>query len=161
MGLWTDYLKNPKNKPIIESYSNKIETLNVAGVWYHRRALVHVGSENAMYSMTRSQLLSIGIIDEKIYEYDFSNLSVVLEPEPTNTHDRNAIKVVVNGRHIGYIPKKETRHVRHIMESDLVGLDIEIYGGPYKRIYQGNDGSYHSTKQADDYVATLHIKRRR
>ena len=30
---------------------------------------------------------------------------VKLEPEPTNQHDPNALKVVVSGEHVGYIPR--------------------------------------------------------
>lgn len=37
---------------------------------------------------------------------------VLLEPEPTNAFDPNAIKVMWNGLHLGYIPKTETETVR-------------------------------------------------
>jgi hypothetical protein len=31
--------------------------------------------------------------------------NVKLEPEPTNQHDPNALKVVVSGEHVGYVPR--------------------------------------------------------
>lgn len=34
-----------------------------------------------------------------------------LEPEPTNPHDPNAIKVLVDGRHVGYVPRQDTHLV--------------------------------------------------
>lgn len=37
---------------------------------------------------------------------------VVLLPEPTNKYDKNAIKVIQSGIHIGYVPRDITRFVR-------------------------------------------------
>lgn len=34
-------------------------------------------------------------------------LRAELVPEPTNTHDRNAIMVIAAGKHVGYLPKEE------------------------------------------------------
>ena len=35
-----------------------------------------------------------------------------LEPEPTNRFDPNAVKVLVNGRHVGYVPATRAASVR-------------------------------------------------
>lgn len=36
----------------------------------------------------------------------------VLVPEPTNKHDRNAVKVVIDGEHVGYVPAEDAPRVR-------------------------------------------------
>ena len=41
--------------------------------------------------------------------------SLELIPEPENKHDPNAIKVIVDGQHIGYVPAKECEKVKKIL----------------------------------------------
>ena len=42
-----------------------------------------------------------------------SKLSVVAEP--TNLHDRNAVRVELGGRHIGYLPRDQNRTVADLL----------------------------------------------
>ena len=45
---------------------------------------------------------------------------VELVEEPTNKHDPNAIKVIVDGHHIGYIPAKKCTKVKTILHSGTI-----------------------------------------
>ena len=45
---------------------------------------------------------------------------VELVEEPTNKHDPNAIKVVVDGKHIGYVPAKYCKKVKDILHSHTI-----------------------------------------
>ena len=45
-------------------------------------------------------------LDSRIGE-DISHGTATLEREPTNPYDPNAVKVVVGGEHIGYVPKEK------------------------------------------------------
>jgi hypothetical protein len=50
---------------------------------------------------------------------------VELQPEPTNKFDANAIKVVKDGHHIGYIPKMFTADVHSLIEQSVKTATIE------------------------------------
>jgi len=58
---------------------------------------------------------------------------VLLVPEPTNPYDSAAIKVVVDGFHIGYVPKKLTRTVDldESYELDSIGT---FHSGVFARV---------------------------
>ena len=56
--------------------------VSVAGVTFHQSAI-----ESALQSAAPAQMV------------------VRLEPEPTNPYDKNAIRVLVNGHHVGYVPR--------------------------------------------------------
>lgn len=68
---------------------------------------------------------------ERIYKYNTYYGPCVLEPEPTNKHDPNAVKVLVEDIHIGYIPSEKCNTVKKFFDKNPTA-HIEIYGGPYK-----------------------------
>lgn len=62
-------------------------------------------------------------------EFDYETSSVELIPEPENEHDPNAIKVLVNGIKIGYVPKELTSFARDIIDSpNYLGAKVTIFG---------------------------------
>lgn len=81
--------------------------------------------------------------NESIYKFDVKGLQVVsyrinlrnceigdeveLVPEPTNIYDTNAIKVICNNRHIGYVPKEKTKNVTKISFRKKIALIEHIY----------------------------------
>lgn len=50
----------------------------------------------------------------------FEILDCDLIPEPENEHDPNAIKVVVNGKHIGYVPSEMCIEVRNLLTTQKI-----------------------------------------
>jgi len=63
-----------------------VPNIEVAGESYHRNAVA------AMFT-------GWGLQDGGV-----KMCHAVLQPEPTNKHDRNAVKVLINNNHIGYVP---------------------------------------------------------
>lgn len=53
---------------------------------------------------------------------------VILQPEPTNAHDQNAIKVVISGVHVGYVPKWQTPQIDTQAAAMLVGWRVMDHG---------------------------------
>lgn len=51
--------------------------------------------------------------------------TVTLVPEPDNAYDPNAIKVLWNGVHLGYIPKSETETVRTFKLTEMRVVEVE------------------------------------
>lgn len=54
-----------------------------------------------------------------------SDNSITLEPEPTNAYDPDAIQVLVDEVHIGYVPKNITDEVHLLINA---GFMIEVTG---------------------------------
>lgn len=88
------------------------ETFKVAGISHYKDAIIeNFASE----------------IDDG--EFDYETSSVELIPEPENEHDPNAIKVLVNGIKIGYVPKELTSFARDIIDSpNYLGAKVTIFG---------------------------------
>lgn len=92
---------------------------------------------------------------ERVYQYEFDCSRVNLVPEPENKYDSNAIRVEVEGVHIGYIKKGSTSRIRKLMEKDMISwINIEIGGGKYKVLDE--DGNIE--RDSSDYYAKLSIR---
>lgn len=106
----------------------------VAGIYYREDAVIdNLLYENSDYEMRKSEIVECGMEDTYIYKYDTFYGYADLVPEPDNPHDPNAIKVIVDNVHIGYVPAKSTKSIKKIIESNnVIEISCEIYGGPYK-----------------------------
>ena len=132
----------PKEEaPAAQKPDYKTYDFKVAGVAYHENELLeNIMIENDEYYMKRSELIDLGMVDERIYKYEPSFLHVELVPDPTNEHDPNAIKVLVDGVHIGFVPEKKTSKVKKILEkNDVLAMVCDISGGPYRIIKEYYD----------------------
>ena len=58
-----------------------------------------------------------------------------LVPEPTNRHDPNAVQVIIDGRHVGYLSREQAVGYHSMMASidepgrALANIEARIYGG--------------------------------
>lgn len=138
----------------------------VAGTQYHQAELLSLGLTNDDYDKTKRELFEEELFDERIYEYWFDPDKVELIPEPDNPNDPNAIKVVVDDVHIGYIKAGSCTHVRNVMEAgNISAITCDIYGGKYKILELENEdddrdpriSDYTLTKESDDFGATITI----
>ena len=124
----------------------------VAGISFREKDIIDsLAVENDAYDMTKMELVDMYLIDEPIYKYLVSASTVHLEDEPDNPHDPNAIKVVVDGVHIGYVPAKKSNKVRQILEKSPA-IICNIYGGPSKTVhedYNGRGKEVYTVEKAD------------
>lgn len=113
--------------------SKKI-TFLVAGIYYREDAVIdNLLYENPDFGMTKKEIIECCMEDTDIYKYEPFYGSAELVPEPDNPHDPNAIKVMVDGIHIGYVPAKRTKSIKKILDSNnVIAIGCEIFGGPYK-----------------------------
>lgn len=109
-------------------------TFLVAGIYYREDAVIeNLLYENSDYEMRKSEIIESCMEDTYIYKYDTFYGYADLVPEPDNPHDPNAIKVIVNDIHIGYVPAKRTKSIKKILDgSTIFEISCEIFGGPYK-----------------------------
>lgn len=150
------------NSPNFTTASGKAgKVYRVTGVQHYVDNLLQLGCENSDYNMTKRQIIDNFMTDERIYKYSFYGSKVTLLPEPTNPYDPNAIKVIIDGQHVGYIKKGSCKHLlKMIAENRIHGIDCDIGGGPYKYVYESEDeyGKYELDKGDLNYSVTLHIQ---
>lgn len=96
---------------------------DVVGLRYQEENIIDLLYENDDYDDPDG--------DGRVYKYDIYDGSALLEPEPTNKYDTNAIKVIVDGEHIGYIPSEKCAQVKELISKPYTA-SVSISGGPYK-----------------------------
>ena len=127
------------SKPAAES-TPCVERHRVAGISFREDAVLSLGTSNPDFDLTKKELIEDGVIYERVYKTDFLVTSCDLIPEPDNPVDPKAIKVVVDGVHIGYIKKGSCSHIHKLLrEGSIDRITCEIAGGPYKIIVTDYD----------------------
>ncbi len=97
----------------------------VAGTSYRRDVIASFGTLNPEYKKPKNR-------DMTVFEYTFpQRLMAELVPDPDNEHDKNALKVLIDGKHVGYIKAGSAKHVGNISEQ-YDAVTAEIYGGNRK-----------------------------
>lgn len=124
----------------------KVERHRVTGTSFHLDAIKALGVYNFDYDKNKREMIEDGLVGERIWQTDFFPRVTTLEPEPTNPEDPKAIKVVVDGVHIGYIKAGSCAHIHKVMrEGRLESVKGEIKGGKYKIIVEDFDEDGNST----------------
>ena len=117
----------------------------ITGTQYYEKDFIEkLGERDPDYDCSAAELKETYYDGDKIYEYDFSGLKAELVPEPENEHDKNAVKVIVNGVLVGYIKKGSCTRVKNLMASPgFVGIEVSISGGKYKYLcgYEDDNGN--------------------
>lgn len=123
-------------KPLFKKYAFK-----VAGISRRQKDITSkLLPENNDYLLSKSELVEIGAIDERIYKYSPIELDAELVPEPDNPRDPNAIKVFVDDVQLGYVPADKTGKVKNLLEKEQIrAISSAFYGGPYKIIHEDYD----------------------
>lgn len=112
-------------------------TARVAGVQYYIDALMELATKNPDYDMSKREIIDNFMVDERIYEYEFCGFMTELVPEPDNPYDKNAVKVVIDGNHIGYIKAGSCARIHKLLREDRIHrINAEIGGGKYKIVYE-------------------------
>lgn len=91
------------------------------------------------YSQIKDDLISMEqeLGHAYIYKYDgmtFSDIELI--PEPDNRKDQNAIKILIFGYHVGYVPKEKTLFLKRYMNNNnyIINKVGKIVGGPFKEL---------------------------
>lgn len=108
-------------------------SLDVAGTYYKQDSIRLVVNENPLY---RDRINNYN--GKRIYKYKFTRKNAELIPEPTNEHDHNAIMVMIDNIHVGYIPAEKCIDVKKILKY-VKSVEAQIYGGDYKYIDSDGD----------------------
>lgn len=142
----------------------KINTYRVAGTSFRSNAIASLGEENDDYGASKRDLIEEEMTDEEIYQYRFHPQKVELVPEPDNEFDPNAIKVIVDGVHVGYIKKGSCAHIKKLLAEDRIqNINCKIGGGKFKIITEDYDPEkdkdvYTLERDEREYWVELKIK---
>lgn len=112
---------------------------DAVGMQYYLDNYEDLCDKNDEYDLTNAQLLKQYDDGDEIYQYEYSNAHIKIEPEPTNEHDPNAIRISYKGKTLGHIKREETDKVRTYLAEGLP-YKVVIEGGPYKEISEDEDG---------------------
>lgn len=131
-----------EEQPATAASVETVKTYKVAGVTHYEKNIMHFAEENEVYSYTKKELVDswTGLDEEKIWKYEFSTPTIELVPEPDNAYDPNAIKVMADGLHVGYIKAEDCAHLLEcIREQRISRISCWIGGGPYKLLIEDYD----------------------
>lgn len=124
----------------------------VAGLNYRIENLESIATKNKTYMLDDEKLLKTG--KKQVYKYHFKNLIFSMEYEPSNPHDKNAIKIIVNGVHIGYVPAELCLEIKHYISTNRIKTaNIFIRGGDYKESKNGNVSYLNEPYRAEIYIS--------
>ena len=125
---------------ITQRFAEKTKTYKVAGVTHYVNNIMNLSSENSDYFLSKRELIEEDLNNERIWKYEFYPERVELVPEPDNPEDPNAIKVIVDDEHVGYIKRGSCTHVHTLLNSgNITGITCTIGGGPYKYVREEYD----------------------
>ena len=119
-----------------------VRKYTVKGVFAHENEIFHeMMIRNPEFDYTKSELRDCGAVNMNTYEWiPRDGMEVELVPEPDNKYDPNAVKVVVGGHHIGYIPKEKCLEVLELLSSGRIErMSYDLIGGKYKRVDEDYD----------------------
>ena len=114
---------------------------NVAGTSRYDKEIKGLLREDCEYRESNDSLISTYRHGGVIWKYlAFRSDNVQLIEEPDNPYDPDAIRVQVDGVTIGYIKPGVTSRVRNLLKTDGVKLSASISGGPYKSVFEDDEG---------------------
>lgn len=139
---------NREKKKKIENYSPQIDTIVfrddflLMGTNYHKEeaeAAADFLSKGIHYFGKDNKSLKSYMLEtyKPVYKYNkLKTVDVHLLPEPTNPHDKNAIKVLVNNIFVGYLPAMIASQISSYIANPNFRYDAILTGrgGPYKTL---------------------------
>jgi len=115
--------------------AQNVKKYKVAGVTHYVDNILELATEDPDYDLNKRELIAEGRVQERVWKYFFAPQKVELVPEDDNPQDPKAIKVIVDGQHVGYIKSGSCAHLRKVMDrGGIVDIDCMIGGGPYKYV---------------------------
>ena len=109
-------------------------TVKVVGTKYQDQSkILSLGKLNSDYSLDKRSLIKKYPGGTTQYEYGFPPYKATFEFEPTNEHDPNAIKVLIQGIHVGYVKKGSCARIRNLVnQNKIADISAQIKGGKCK-----------------------------
>lgn len=148
----------PKTVPAPTTAANKGRVHHATGMAHYLDNILELAIENPDYDLTKKEIIDNAMEGDKIWKYEFYPTKTELVPEPDNPYDPNAIKVVVDGQHVAYIKSRScSALLKKINSRTIHRLECEIGGGPYKEVYEDDDGNYEIERGERNYFVRVTV----
>ena len=123
--------------PIFKTSTSNTLTVKVTGTNYrNQQEILSLGKLNPDYSLNKLAMIKKYPQGIDVYEYVFPSYTASFEFEPTNEFDPNAIKVLIQGIHVGYVKKGSCARIKKLInQSKIESISAKIYGGNNKSLY--------------------------
>jgi hypothetical protein len=176
MGFWNKLFKNKdepakpdtqQGEPVQEVVEAKPQMITkeyeVAGIDFYLKNLLSLMETNYLYSYKKQDLIDTCNYDIPIYKNVLAATNLQLLHEDDNPHDPNAVVVLLDDKIVGYIPRKDCKHVRYLMDNDLVvRFSCNVFGGKYKQVtedynWEKDRSTYSMETGEDEYGMTITI----
>lgn len=133
---YVQFASEPPSSPI---GNGLYETcIDVAGASYYYDSITRCMKKNPKYDLSDDELIDLG--NDRIYEFFPLDSNAILMPEPNNSHDRNAVMVLVDNNLVGYVPAEYALFVKNlIFQKALSFASVSILGGNMKMVYPNSD----------------------
>lgn len=123
----------PPSAPPVPITQTKTTFCLVADVQQYLDNLDKISYYNSEFDMTKHELIDSDCIIEKVWERKYFVEEVELISEPDNPNDPNAIRVEIEGQHVGYVPSYQSAQIIDIVtENRIASVRCDITGGKYK-----------------------------
>ena len=133
------------------SFNGESLEFEVRGLDYRLEDFLTLAQENKRYKLPDDEFLQKWT-GRKVYRYWFNNINTVeLVPEPDNRVDPNAIKVVLEGVHVGYVPRELCLAVAEKLQQGYMPK-VKVRGGPYKYV---SDGRVNQSRAEYEIIVSL------
>ncbi len=145
--------KMKRSAPEPDSAKNPLK-FEIYGLFNRVEDFIALADENKNYKLPDEEFLEKYSSGRPVYRYWFNNIHMVeLVPEPDNPKDPNAIKVVLEGVHVGYVPRDLCIAVAEKLQEGYRPR-VKASGGPYK--YAKNGRVNQSRKE---YEITIELRK--
>ena len=105
--------------PAPPEQKTEVKVYQVAGVSHYLDTLLGMAEPNELYSFKKDELIAMFHFDETIYKQTVNAEYLNLVHEPDNPYAPNAIKILLDGKLVGYVAEKDCQHILDIMDNDL------------------------------------------
>lgn len=141
MGLFDMFKKKPAPEP---APTNPV-SFEIAGLFAHEAEAKAVMGENPKLKKARK------IEGSRIFVLSPFDGPCDIVPDPDNPHDKNALKIVVNGQCLGYVPQYMQEQTIKRLNAGQYAV-VKLLGGNY-RMYE--DGEWVTYKNSIKGTVTI------
>lgn len=129
----------------------------VAGTSFRQDAIKRLLRENPEYDAPSEDILSHHGDDDRIYRYKaYTTENIKFVEEPDNPHDPNAIRVEIDGIHVGYVKRGSTGRVKRLLSDPNAKAYAQIFGGPLKYVYEDADGELYMSNNTGNEIGVMY-----
>lgn len=138
--------------------NSKIHKHKIAGVAHYESNLLKLAFKNPAYSFTKKEIIAKRLYCKNLYEYSFAPKKTELLPNPTNPQDPNAIKVIIDGQHVGFIKSGSCGQIlKLIKEERIARIESNVSGGRFQNLWSDGKEIQQHEKGCKKYEIEISI----